>query len=53
MGAEAIADITKIFVDAAGELSGMLSPIMKAGIVIVLGITAFAVGKRFFQRSVS
>lgn len=44
--------IQTIFVDAAGDLAGMLQPIMTAGIVIVLGITAFSVGKRLFTKSV-
>lgn len=45
--------IQQIFVDAAGDLAGMLQPIMTAGIVIVLGVTAFAVGKRLFSKSVN
>lgn len=45
--------IQKIFVDACGDLAGMLQPIMTAGIVIVLGVTAFAVGKRLFTKSVN
>lgn len=53
MSADFLAAIQAIFVQAAGDLAGMLQPIRTAGIVIVLGITAFSVGKRLFTRSVS
>lgn len=52
MDEAALTAIQGIFVSAAGQLAGMLQPIMTAGIVIVLGITAFSVGKRLFTKSV-
>lgn len=52
LSADTVSAIQNIFTGAAGQLAGMLQPIMTAGIVIVLGITAFAVGKRLFMKSV-
>lgn len=46
-----LAAVQTIFTDAAASLGGMLVPIMTAGVVISLGIAAFVVAKRIFNKS--
>lgn len=43
--------VQSIFTGAATSLGGMLVPIMTAGVVISLGIAAFIVAKRIFNKS--
>lgn len=51
VGAADLTSIQTIFTDAATQLGGMLVPIMTAGVVIVIGIAAFQLGKRLFNKS--
>lgn len=48
-----VESIQAIFTGAAGQVSGMMVPIMTAGIVIAIGILAFGIGKRLLKKSVS
>lgn len=44
--------IQAIFTGAAGQVGGMMVPILTAGVVIAIGILAFTVGKRLLNKSV-
>ncbi|CAK7017644.1 MAG: hypothetical protein EUB_01988 [Eubacterium sp.] len=45
--------IQAIFTGAAGQIGGMMVPIMTAGVVIAIGILAFGIGKRLLKKSVN
>ena len=47
-----VESIQSIFTGAAGQVGGMMVPILTAGVVIALGILAFTVGKRLLNKSV-
>lgn len=44
--------IQALFVSASGQMVGMLVPILRAGVVVSIGILAFTVGKRLLNKSV-
>ena len=52
MASETLTGIQSIFTGAASDISGMMVPVLTAGVVIAIGILAFTVGKRLLNKSV-
>ncbi|CAK7017668.1 MAG: hypothetical protein EUB_01989 [Eubacterium sp.] len=53
MSSETLTAIQGIFTGAASDISGMMVPVLTAGVVIAIGILAFGIGKKLLKKSVS